>query len=114
MRLKSDLYVKEQTAIENKLLNILNLDSDNTITLYDLDNDSLRQKKILELIPEIKRYYNFKNIAGVRNTNKITRPWLSIVRHLMKKKFSILSADCRININNEVIRTKKYIFLKIT
>ncbi len=112
MRLKSELYSKEQQMLEDKLLNILNLDNNKTIILYDLDNDIEKQNKILDLIPEIRKYYNFTNIAGVRNTSIVNRPWLSIIRHLTKRKFNILSADYRINKNDELIRTKKYIFLK--
>jgi hypothetical protein len=111
MRLKSELYLKEQNILEDKLITILNLDNNKTIILYDLDNDIEKQNKILELIPEIRKYYNFTNIAGVRNTNIVNRPWLSIIRHLTKRKFNMLSADYRLYKNNELIRTKKYVFL---
>jgi hypothetical protein len=38
MRNKSDLYKEQQYNIVDNLINILNLDEDNGITLYDLDN----------------------------------------------------------------------------
>jgi hypothetical protein len=113
MRKKTELYSKEQSILEDKVFEILNLDLDNSITLYELDNDIEKQTKILELIPDIKKYYAFKNISGIRNSEKNVRPWLSIIRHLTKNKYTIFSADFsyRNKENNELIRTKKYLFL---
>ena len=41
MRFKSDLYKKEQEDIMNNIINILELDNENSITLYELDNNIL-------------------------------------------------------------------------
>ena len=51
MKLKSILYKKEQDELVDKIINILDLDN--------LDNDKIKQDKILELIPEIRKYYSF-------------------------------------------------------
>jgi hypothetical protein len=113
MRNKTDLYSKEQSILEDKVLNILNLKQDNSITLYELDNDIEKQNQILELIPDIKKFFAFKNISGVRNTDKCIRPWLSIIKNLTKKKYNFYSADYSYRDKNtdELIRTKKYLFL---
>ena len=58
MKLKSILYKKEQDEITDKIINILELDNENSIILYNLDNDKTKQDKILELIPEIRKYYS--------------------------------------------------------
>ena len=42
----------------NKIINILELDQTNSITLYELDNDIKKQEKILNLLPEIKNTLN--------------------------------------------------------
>ncbi len=55
MKLKSTLY---------KIINILELDNENSIILFSLDNDNTKQDKILELIPEIRKYYSFSTIIG--------------------------------------------------
>jgi len=39
MRNKKDLYNKEKDQIIDKIITLLNLDKDNSIILYDLDND---------------------------------------------------------------------------
>ena len=59
MRLKSELYAKEQEEIMNKIVRILDLEHINCYTLYDLDNNKEIQEKIMELIPEIRKYYSF-------------------------------------------------------
>lgn len=59
MRLKSELYKKEQEEMCDKIIEILDLPETNTITLYELDNDKEKQKKIIELIPDIRKYFSF-------------------------------------------------------
>ena len=58
MKLKSILYKKEQDELVDKIINILELDNENSIILFNLDNDKTKQDKILELIPEIRKYYS--------------------------------------------------------
>lgn len=57
MRLKSELYHQQQTDIRNKLITILDLEHNNPLVLYELDNDEELQKKIMELIPEIRTFF---------------------------------------------------------
>ena len=44
MRLKSELYKKEQEEICDKIIEILDLPETNTITLYELDNKEKNKK----------------------------------------------------------------------
>ena len=85
MRLKSELYKKEQEEIVDKVISILDLENRTEYTLYELDKNEEIQKKIMELIPEIRKYYSFNGIKAVGEPNKIKRPWLSIIKHLIKK-----------------------------
>ena len=55
MRLKSELYKKQQEEIVDKIINILDLKNKNTYTLYELDNNLEIQNKIMELITEIRK-----------------------------------------------------------
>jgi len=111
MKLKSLLYKQEQEEIINKIINILELDNGNSIILYNLDNDNNKQNKILELIPEIRKYYSFSTIIGASEPDKAKRPYLSIIKQITKSKYKINSYDYRIKQENkEDIRTKKYIF----
>ena len=84
-RCKSELYKKEQEEIVDKIITILDLENKTEYTLYELDKNEEIQKKIMELIPEIRKYYSFNGIKAVGEPNKIKRPWLSIIKHLIKK-----------------------------
>ena len=43
MKLKSILYKKEQDELVDKIINILELDNENSIILFNLDNDKIKQ-----------------------------------------------------------------------
>lgn len=112
MRLKSELYKKEQEEIINKICNILDLENRNTYTLYELDNNVEIQKKIMELIPEIRKWFSFNGIKAVGEPEKIKRPWLSIIKHLVKKKYLTETNEIRIIKDNIIIRTMEYNFIQ--
>ena len=112
MRLKSELYKNEQIQIMNQIIDILQLDNDNGFILYELDNDIDKQTRIMGLIPAIRKYFTFRNIIGAKNPEQAKRPYLSIIKHIVKLEYKILSCDYRLKINNEEIRTKKYILIK--
>lgn len=110
MRLKSELYKKEQDEIKDKIITILDLENKNSYTLYELDNNKEIQNKIMELIPEIRKWYSFNCMKAVGEPSKIKRPYLCIIKYLLKDKYKIESKDFHFTINDEYIRTKKYTF----
>ena len=110
MRLKSELYKKEQEEIVDKIIHILDLENKNTYTLYGLDGNKELQVKIMELIPEIRKWFAFNGIKAVGNPSKIKRPWLSIIKHLIKPKYNITSKDFQFTENGQHIRTHIYTF----
>lgn len=91
MRLKSELYKKEQEEIVDKIITILDLENKTEYTLYELDKNGEIQKQIMELIPEIRKYYAFNNMKAVGEPNKRKRPWLSIIKNLLKTKYNIIT-----------------------
>ncbi len=91
MRLKSELYKKEQDEIIDKIIIILDLENKNTYTLHELDNNKEIQKQIMDLIPEIRKWFSFNGIKAVGEPSRIKRPWLSIIKQLTKTKYSIES-----------------------
>ena len=110
MRLKSELYKKEQDEIIDKIISILDLENKNTYTLYELDKNEEIQKQIMELIPEIRKWFSFNGIKAVGEPSKIKRPWLSIIKHLIKPKYNIESKDFQFTENGKYIRTHIYSF----
>ena len=110
MRLKSELYKKEQDEIIDKIITILDLENKNTYTLYELDKNEEIQKQIMELIPEIRKWFSFNGIKAVGEPSKIKRPWLSIIKHLIKQKYNMVSLDYHFTEDGNHIRTQKYCF----
>lgn len=55
MRLKSELYKKEQDDITDKIISILDLENKHIYTLYELDQNTEIQTQIMKLIPEIRK-----------------------------------------------------------
>ena len=111
MRLKSELYKKEQEEIVDKIISILDLENKTEYTLYELDQNEEIQKKIMELIPDIRKYYAFNNLKAVGEPNKRKRPWLSIIKNFLKSEYEIKSIDFRMTDNDVEIRTHKYLFV---
>lgn len=111
MRLKSELYKKEQEEIVDKIITILDLENKTEYTLYELDKNEEIQIQIIELIPEIRKYYAFNNMKAVGEPNKRKRPWLSIIKNLLKPKYNFESIDYRMIENGVEIRTHKYLFI---
>lgn len=73
--------------------------------------DLEKQEKIINLIPKIRKYYSFNNIKAVGEPEKIKRPWLSIIKQLVKERYTISSKDHRIYQDDGiVIRTILYKF----
>ena len=66
MRLKYELYKKEQEEICDKIIEILDLPETNSITLYELDNDKEKQEKIIKLIPNMMvKHFLYQDIKMV-------------------------------------------------
>ena len=110
MRLKSELYKKEQEEVVDKIITILDLENKNTYTLYELDKNKELQKQIMDLIPEIRKWFSFNNMKAVGEPSKRKRPWLCIIKQLTKSKYNLVSEDFRIIDNSVEIRTHIYTF----
>ena len=105
-------YKKQQAEILDKIINILELDEENSATLYELDTNKNKQKKILDLIPDIRKYFKVRNIVGAKYPEKCKRSYLSIIKHITKNIYHIYNSECRIEVNDKKIRTKKYVWIK--
>ena len=68
------------------------------------------QKQIMELIPEIQKWFSFNSLKSVGEPSKIKRPWLSIIKQLTKTKYKIESKDFQFTENGQHIRTHIYTF----
>lgn len=112
MRYKSELYKKEQTDLSFQIIDILGLDIDNQITLYALDNDINKQNQIMNMLPELRKYFAFKNMCGIESPEKLKRPWLSIIKHVTKVTHVCKSKEKMLTINKKLINTRVYTFIR--
>ncbi len=111
MRHKRELYPEEQKRIKQELLSILDLDHHNSILLSDLDCDKDKQQDILNLLPRIRTFFSMSKITAFAYPESAKRPWLSIIRHLLKDDYDMVSADWRVKLDNgSNLRTKRYFF----
>ena len=113
MILKSVLYKNKQEEILDEIVTILDLENIDNFTLYKFDNDIDKQNALISLTPKIRQYFNYKSIVGIRNPEKTKRPYLSIIKCIIKIKYQIISKDFQKTVNKNKIRTTKYIFIKI-
>ena len=94
MRKKTELYASQQDELIKKIITILDLDVDNSFTLFELDNDKVKIQKIMDLIPDLRLYFTFGHIKGLFEPDKTVRPYLSIIKCVTKKLFTIERSDC--------------------
>ena len=112
MRLKNELYDDEQSKIKKELIDILELNNKNGFILYQIDHDEELKSKIMRLLPKIRTFYSMSKITAISTPERIKRPYISIIRHILKKDYDILSAEHTLRIDEKIIRTKRYVFIK--
>jgi len=115
MRVKlSEKYPKEREDICNRLLEILDLKEDNTFLLCDLDEDTLKQEKILAMKEEIHKYFASSEITVLKPNFKCNRPYLNMIRCLFRAQgYTFVSNDrYKKTENGESKRTVKYFIFR--
>ena len=102
MRSKINLYTEERNIILKNLFEIMKInDINNSFNLHDLDININKQNKILELEPNIRKYFASRSWSCFANCN-IKRKVLSIIKNIMKEmNYKILSKRKLIK-NNEI------------
>jgi hypothetical protein len=111
MRKKSELYLEQQKELVNRILAIIELDSEKSFVLHDIDTNAEKIAKIMSLIPDLRTFFAFGDIVGISEPSKVKRPWLSIIKCTTKKFYRMFKSDYRIKTEGGVIRTKKYTFI---
>jgi len=114
MRIKlCDKYKLEREHICKKIIDILQLDTNNSFILYELDENIEKQTSILDMKPEIQQYFACSEISSFKPNFDCKRPYLNIVRGILRKQgYSFISTDINLQINESLKRTKKYIIFR--
>jgi hypothetical protein len=109
---KAEKYKNECSEITNKIIEILNLDSDQSFILYDFDRDIEKQEKIKELSSDIKKYFAASYWNGI-NEKTTTRPYLTVVRNLLKiQGYLFINKNIIYNTDNCKVKTTRYYIIK--
>lgn len=103
---KSKKYAIEQFLIQKQIISLLNLEDG--FYLYELDRDTDKQQVIMDMVPEIWRYFAHMNVTGLLYPEKCKRPWLSIVRGVLKNRYNLKYKACRYLSNDGSVFTMKY------
>ena len=114
MRVKlCDKYKTERENICKKLIDILKLDDKNSFLLYELDEDNEKQIAILNMKEEIQKCFACSEISSFKPKFECKRPYLNIVRGILRKDgYTFISTDIDIKIKDVIRRTKKYIIFR--
>ena len=111
MRVKlCEKYQIEREEICKKLIDILQLDADNTFLLYDLDNDIAKQTAILNMKEEIQKCFACSTISSFKPNFECKRPYLNIVKSILRQQnyiFNSISNVIKLE-SGESKPTKKY------
>lgn len=114
MRLKKDLYPNEQSQVKKTLVDILGLNQTPSIVLYELDSNTDLLNKIQSLVPLIRKYFSYTTIPGVIEPYRYNRPYLSIIKNLLKDLYIIQRKHIKMRLpDGNRIQTTRYIFLPI-
>jgi len=106
MRVKHIEPEKQEQLIDR--LERLVLSEDKAFTLYNIDNDKPLQEQIMGLVEELREAFYIHNFTGVNRPEGLKRPWLSIIRTLLGKRYKIIIEDYRDK--EKLVRTKRYNF----
>lgn len=114
MRVKlSKKYKEEREKICNKIISILNLDDEKSFLLLDLDNDTEKQTAILDMKEEIQKCFAVSTISAFKPNFHCKRPYLNIVRSILRQQNYIVSST-RVsyrNGENRINTIKYFIFM---
>jgi hypothetical protein len=111
MRIKlSDKYQTEREDICKRLINILELDLNNSFLLCDLDKDIEKQNKIIDMKEEIHKYFACSTISSFKPNFECKRPYLNIVRSILRQQHYVFerSEVEKSNNNGSFFRSTKY------
>jgi hypothetical protein len=106
---KIEKYVNERNEIITKLFKIINVQTENNIRFFYSDEiTEEKQKEILDMRNNIKRYFMVNGWISFKNTVKLDKIYMSLIRNILKhEKINYTISKKMIN---GIIKTK-YIFL---
>ena len=88
----SDKYPEQRETICKKIISILELNEYNEFLLCELDTNSEKKQKILDLKEEINKYFACSTISSFKHNFECTRPYLNIIRSILRQQYYIVES----------------------
>jgi hypothetical protein len=109
MKKLSEKFKDEREAICDKIIGILELTNGEFI-LCDLDENTEKQQRLLELKPEIMKYFECSTISTFKPNFECKRPYLNLIRGILRKQgYKFESSDYLVKLENGLLkRSTKY------
>jgi hypothetical protein len=110
--LKKALYEEERLFVLNKLNNILGInDINNSFLLYELENNIEKQKQILELEKDVKKFFACSTWSFFNAKTK--RSYMSLLRSIYRNmNYDIAYKTIKIKVDDKWIPTQNYYICK--
>jgi len=111
---KTEKYRAECEAIVERLRTILELDADNSFYLCELDGNEEKQRRILELVPEIKVCFGCKKWNNIDHEGQNRLFIVNLIKNVFKHE-NFLFLNKRVQYvaeNNETKNTSRYYVIK--
>ncbi len=87
MRVKlCEKFKIEREDICKRLIDMLQLDSNNSFLLSDLDDNIEKQTEILNMKEEIQKYFACSEISSFKPNFECKRPYLNLLRGILRKQ----------------------------
>ena len=77
-------YPTEREQVCEELINLLNLDENNSFLLSDLDDDIAKQNQILNMRDKIRPYFSVGQLAPFRENAECKRPCIVLLRGILR------------------------------
>lgn len=104
MRVKH-INEERQSALIHQLRDLV-FPNKNPITLYAIDNNPELQEKIMAMRDALRAEFYLQHETALQKPEVLKRPWLSLIKSILGKRYDILIEDYRDKENK--VRTKRY------
>jgi hypothetical protein len=109
VRKKNDIYKEDQRKVVSKLNDILGIsDTNNRFILEELKKDVEKQRQILELEPEVKKYFTYANWTYFKGNVLEDNKGICLMRAVYK------AMDYEVNYKQKMKNGEKYMEYNIS
>lgn len=107
---KAVQYADEQLLLKSQIVDVIGFDQNMSFTLSEIDTNTNKQNAIMQMLPELKKYFSLTKFTNIHTPNNAVRPWLSIIKNVLKDDYEIFNKPVVV----DRIHTSRYFFRKKT